>query len=450
MPTRREFLKTSVLMAAGSLIAPSFILKSKPKVVVIGAGFAGLAAASWLIRKGIDVTVLEARNRYGGRVFSHKLNPEKQHIVELGAEWIGASHERIIELCQYYKLELLDNRFDTHLIYEGKYYPKNTWNYSENWQQTWERLLEAYPHMSEDEKIRLDKTDWWRYLVNNGMDGRDLEIRELLDSTDFGESIRHVSAFAALSEYAESSEKNEMDFKIKGGNIRLADAMIKEIGSERVLLKEPVVKVDQTGNTVKVYTANGLILEADKVICALPTFAISKIEWLPALPQDKSDAINALQYARINKHVLYYNHRFWNDESFDMVTDGPAHYFYHATKNQEGPEGALISYTIGDKAAFIARQDDQFRSHMIDAALQPAFGHTQDYLLHQAMYFWGDDKYSRGAYAIYRPGQWFTLMPILRRPFENVYFAGEHIADWQGFMEGAINTGEEAAEAIAS
>jgi len=66
------------------------------------------------------------------------------------------------------------------------------------------------------------------------------------------------------------------------------------------------------------------------------------------------------------------------------------------------------------------------------------------------MYFWGDDKYSRGAYAIYRPGQWFTLMPILRRPFENVYFAGEHIADWQGFMEGAINTGEEAAEAIAS
>lgn len=63
--------------------------------------------------------------------------------------------------------------------------------------------------------------DWWRFLVNNGIDERDLQIRDLLDSTDFGESIRHVSAYAALAEYAESSEKNEMDYKVKAATAGL-------------------------------------------------------------------------------------------------------------------------------------------------------------------------------------------------------------------------------------
>lgn len=449
MPNRRDFLKTTAVAAAGTIIAPSFILKPRPKVVVLGAGFAGLAAAASLVKKGVDVTVLEARNRVGGRVFSQKVHPERSHVVELGAEWVGASHERIIAMCNEFGLELQDNRFDTHLIYQGKYYPKDQWKYSASWENQWKNILESYPHLSEADKLRLDQMDWWRYLVNNGMDGMDLDIRELLDSTDFGESIRHVSAFAALAEYAESSEKNEMDFKIKGGNSSLADALADRISSARIITGQKVVKVDQSGKIIKVYVQNGDVFEADKVICALPTFAVNQVQWNPGLPEDKKTALNALQYARINKNVLYYSSRFWQDESFDMVTDGPAHYFYHATKNQEGPEGALISYTIGDKAALIARQDENFRSDMVDEALRPAFGKTRNYLKNQLMYYWGDDNYSKGAYAIYRPGQWFSVLPVLRKPHKNVFFAGEHIADWQGFMEGAINTGEDAAAEIA-
>jgi len=60
-------------------------------------------------------------------------------------------------------------------------------------------------------------------------------------------------------------------------------------------------------------------------------------------------------------------------------------------------------------------------------------------------YFWGNDEYSHGAYALYGRGQWFRVMPILKRSHIHTHFAGEHLADWQGFMEGAINTGEEAA-----
>ena len=63
-------------------------------------------------------------------------------------------------------------------------------------------------------------------------------------------------------------------------------------------------------------------------------------------------------------------------------------------------------------------------------------------------YAWQRDPFTDGAYALYKPGQWFGIRPILQRPHGKVLFAGEHIADWQGFMEGAIETGEAAAEAL--
>jgi monoamine oxidase len=65
-----------------------------------------------------------------------------------------------------------------------------------------------------------------------------------------------------------------------------------------------------------------------------------------------------------------------------------------------------------------------------------------------ASYAWQRDPYTRGAYALYRPGQWFTVRPILQQPHDRVLFAGEHLADWQGFMEGAVNSGEEAAATL--
>ena len=450
MTSRRSFLKGSAVLVAGTLLnteETSAFFIAKPKhVIVIGAGFAGLAAANQLRKKGIKVTVLEARNRVGGRVFSYRI-PGEDLVVELGAEWVGDSHDRIKELCQEYKLELMNNQFETHLVYKGKYYGKGQWKYSDEWDKKWGSLLEKYKGMTLAQKKQLDSYDWWRYLVNHGCDGQDLDLRELLDSTDFGESIRHVSAYAALAEYAESSEKNEMDFKIKGGNGVLAEKLAESVGKENILLSHAVTKVDQRGATVKVECKNGATFTANKVICTLPTFSINKVEWLPALPSDKISALKSLQYARINKHPVLFSERFW-PEDFDMATDLPAHYFYHATKNQPGTKGVLISYTIGDKAAVIANQEDAFHTSIINQALQPGFGDVQQKILTHANYYWGNDEFSKGAYALYKPGQWYTLMPILKKPFMHTHFAGEHLADWQGFMEGAILTGEEAAKMI--
>jgi monoamine oxidase len=132
-----------------------------------------------------------------------------------------------------------------------------------------------------------------------------------------------------------------------------------------------------------------------------------------------------------------------------MVTDTYGHYFYHATKNQPGKKGVLISYTIGDKADVISRQNEEFKTGIIQESLRPAFGDIKDKMVNQVNYYWGIDEYSKGAYALYGKGQWFAIMPVLKKKFLSTYFAGEHLADWQGFMEGAIVTGEEAADEIA-
>ncbi len=361
----------------------------------------------------------------------------------------NGSHHRLHDLCAELGLTLENNQFESHLIYQGKYYKNGEWDYSEGWKKKFQALIDNYPKLTEAQQKAIDKKDWWRYLVNNGCEGRDLDLRELLDSTDFGETIRSVSAFAALTEYAESSEKNEMDLKIKGGNSLLAKRIAERIGMDKIKLEHAVNRVVQnTKGGVKVYCDNGQSFTADKIICTAPTFAVKKINWEPGLPADQVNAMNELQYARINKNPLLFTERFWKDESFDMVTDQSPHYFYHATKNQQSKKGVLISYTIGEKAAVVANQTDEWKAEMIRQTLQPHFGDVKALLEKQTNYYWGNDQFSHGAYALYGKGQWFTVRKILSRSHIHTHFAGEHLADWQGFMEGAINTGEDAAEKI--
>ncbi|MGZ5219433.1 MAG: flavin monoamine oxidase family protein, partial [Chitinophagaceae bacterium] len=139
MTSRRDFVKQSALATGAILVSSSsfgnFFIGKKPKVVIIGAGFAGLSAAYYLYRKKIDFIILEARNRIGGRVFSHNIDPRENLVIELGAEWVGNSHTRLQNLCNEFGLELQNNQFESHLVYQGKYYNNKEWGYSEEWKK---------------------------------------------------------------------------------------------------------------------------------------------------------------------------------------------------------------------------------------------------------------------------------------------------------------------------
>lgn len=456
MSSRRGFIKDAAVLTAGTVLGastPLFSIPKKQKVIIIGAGFAGLSAAYALHQRNIDFEIIEAANEAGGRVFSHRIDDKEKLNIELGAEWVGEDHHLLRGLCDKFGLPLDNNQFDTQVIYKNKHYTSLDQVTSKEWDSKYQQLLLNYQKMTEDQKEalgkKLDKIDWWRYLVNNGCSGRDLDIRELADSTDFGESIRQVSAYAALDEYSRSSKnsRNEMDYKIRGGNQQLA-FKFKSLFIHKIRFGHRVQKVVQA-NGVRVHCANGYIAEGDKLICCAPTFAVKKITWQPELPESMNYALDTLQYARINKNALLFNKRFWKDESFDMITDMSGHYFYHATKNQRSLKGALISYTIGDKAAVVANQTAQWRADMVQASLQPAFPGIKELLEKQTNYYWGNNGYSMGAYAMYGKGEWFDLFPKLNTSHIHTHFAGEHLSEyWQGFMEGALETGKEAAGKI--
>jgi monoamine oxidase len=125
-----------------------------------------------------------------------------------------------------------------------------------------------------------------------------------------------------------------------------------------------------------------------------------------------------------------------------------SHFYFHSTQNQPGREGILTSYAIGEKADILASQSDERRLRIITNDLRDFDEDAPRLAKGISSYAWQRDKYTGGAYALYRPGQWFGIRPVLQRPHVKVLFAGEHLADWQGFMEGAIETGEAAAESL--
>ncbi|MDQ6785194.1 MAG: FAD-dependent oxidoreductase [Acidobacteriota bacterium] len=443
---RREFLKILGASSAAVALAPKnlFAQRRQKSCIVIGAGFSGLAAAYKLKNAGWNVTVLDARDRIGGRVFSHSLPENPNLICEMGAEWVGESHERIKALCNDFSIPLQKHQFDDYLLQNGRVSRPGEWNFSPQAKSALEKFFAQLKNYSVARRTALDKYDWWTYLEKIGFTENDLLLRDLMDSTDFGESIRHVSAFAAASEYAESSPKNEMDYKMTGGNSRLAQEFAKRIGAENIRLKSFVMEISQRAGTVTVKTENENFT-ADACICTTPTASLRRIKFNPPLPSVQLEAAQKLIYARICKNSVLYEKRFWKDENFSMVSDTTSHYYFHSTQNQTGTEGILTSYAIGEKADVLASQSDERRMKIVARDLVDFNEDAPKLAKGIASYAWQRDRFTEGAYALYRPGQWFGIRPILARPHGKVLFAGEHLADWQGFMEGAIETGEAAA-----
>lgn len=450
-PTRRRFLRAAGAAALGVplLFERAFaIQRRRYSCVIIGAGLSGLAAAHALKGDGWDVTVVEARNRKGGRVLSYSFESNPELVCELGAEWIGASHRRMQALCQDFNIKLKDHRFEASLLRDGVYKRPNEWRFSAQADAAFEKLRGEFENYKKADKLRLDGYDWWTLLEEKGFPEDDLLLRDLSDSTDFGESIRQVSAYVAAAEYFESSPANEMDFKMEGGNTRLINALAAAIGEDKIFTGAPVTEIRQRDGRVSV-KAGSRTFEADACICTVPARVLDKIVFDPPLPSAHREAAEQLQYSRIVKNSVLFDERFWRAENFSVVSDVTSHYYFHSTQSQPGKRGILCSYAIGEKADVLAGQNSRRRTDIITRDLSPFDERAVSLARSIESYAWQRDPYTQGAYAFYRPGQWFKIRPALQRPHINVLFAGEHLSEWQGFMEGAVLTGEDAAKALA-
>jgi monoamine oxidase len=426
--------------------------------IVIGAGLSGLSAAYMLTESGWDVTVLEAEKWIGGRVYSFNFEEAPDLVCELGGEWIGTDHHSIIKLCTKFGLKRIPHRFDFFFYQNGKrgkQYRAGEVPFPKSAMDEFNKLRNETRHWGQDKKEILDKKDWWTVLRDLGFQENDLLIRDLMDSTDFGESIRHSGGYSAASEYFESDAFDEMDTKIAGGNIELIRALEKAIWKKngRILMDNQVTSVRQPSphGGVVVETAHGETIRAQFCICTVPARTLTRIKFDPKLPDDQWDAAKQLQYCRIMKTAILCETRFWmenKDTRFSCFSDATSDFVFDATQGQPGKMGILCSYAIGDKADDLYGYEEAALIKKLETDLKAMFPNAPVKILKTKRQAWQHNFLSEGAYAFYRPGQWFTVRKILARPFKNIHFAGEHIADEQGFMDGAIDTGHDAAAAV--
>jgi monoamine oxidase len=435
--------------------------------IIIGAGLSGLAAAHLLTKENWEVTVLEAQPFTNGRVYSFSFKQAPGLVCELGGEWIGKDHAAMIALCKELGLKTIPHRFDFFFFEKGrpsKLYKAGSSPFSTRAGAAYDEVKRESEHWIPAQQEILDKKDWWTILRDRGYSEQDLQRRDLMDSTDFGETIRQVGGYSAAAEYFDSDRFDEMDRKLVGGNETLPKALSKEIlrRGGKILLKHRVWTIEQpdgdNGIVIRVAGRRGPF-QAKYCICTVPARTLTKIQFHPHLPDEQWDSAKQLQYARIMKTAILCDTRFWQKKfkRFSCFTDTTSDFLFDATFGQPEPvgrdgrrdkRGILCSYAVGDKADDLCSYT---KSHLIERLhenIGAIFPGVKFQIIDIQRQAWQHNKFTQGAYGFYRPGQWFTVREILARPFGRVYFAGEHIADEQGFMEGAVNTGQAAARSI--
>jgi len=455
--------------------------------IVIGAGLAGLSAAYKLRTKGWDVTVLEARDRIGGRVFTYHFRENPKLYCELGGEWVGDDHHEVKRLCKKFGLDLIRHRFNSsfaELGCIGETFKSGAWPFEKKLKKNLKNAVLKVLNLPNVVKQKeFDEQDWWTFLRDQGLSTKDLLRRDLMDSTDFGESIRQAGAYSASSEYYGdgSNSTDEMDWRIVGGNTRLVNALAERIGLHSIHTAMEVQRVAQSDGWVTVHAEDIrtvpfappqprnkatrkklppkiLSFKATYCICTVPARVLNSIHWYPKLSPEKRLAARDLQYARIMKTVLLFKARFWEKrmgKKFACFTDGTSDFIFAASLGQlsDKDEGILCSYAIGDKADDLAARGTEDLRALITAELTRLFPGEDTTPISIERYAWQEDKYTQGAYAFFRPGQWFPVRDALQKPHgelrrELVYFAGEHLAEEQGFMDGAIDSGNDAAALV--
>ena len=425
-------------------------MKNEPAhVIVLGAGLAGLHAAYLMRRRGLDVTVLEASNHIGGRVVTKRFPQAPSLTYELGGEWIGKTHKHMKELCRALNLRLVPHDLKTYLLLNGEFKKPHHWRMHQQWYTVVERLKQRFPKLRGKSLEELRHIDWWHYLLQEGVSPQDVELLELFHSTDVGESTRFVPALSMLSEIEQNGGDvaYAMRYRIDGGNIRLAEALAEAIGPERIYLNCEIVAAHQKNGLVQLLAKDGRTAQAPFVLSTLPTTAMTNIHWSPGFTQKKKHVIAHLNYARITKTSVLFKHRFWKDDAFEMITDTLCHHIFHATQGQPGPFGILTSYATGDRAYVMAHKTGVGKLMEMCEALSVPFGSVRHHAVAVDSYSWADDPHVHGAYALF-DAEDLRDLSLLRRPSGRIFFAGEHTAQFQGYMEGALESGQRAARQI--
>ncbi len=396
------------------------------RVAVLGAGFAGLAAADALRAAGVEVTVLEARDRVGGRVWSVPFG--EGAVVERGAEFILPGYET---------MKALAARFGLPIALKGTPYgrrvPVGREAVSEaDLETAFQRLAgevradagsAAAAIAALDLEPRLSALIRARIAISNGHPSEDLEASVLDEgASTFGDFDNHTLA---------------------AGNMSLAAALAAELGPA-VHLSSPARLLRRSGQEVTIATDEDEVI-ADAAVIAVPTGPLAAIEFDPPLEGPTAEALRAVTYGQNSKLFV----RLLSPAPPSAIMSVAGHFWSYT---QLGPGGELAPFAVGYTGTAAAVEDlgnseaiERWVGDLVelryDLDLDPDPGAA-------LLSSWHDDPWAQGSYSAR------SLSSPLRdadltRPIGPLFFAGEHTAgEWHGLMEGALRSGRRAAEQV--
>jgi len=461
--TRREMLQRSLGAAAALLMSDSFMSLPRAaagRVIVVGGGFSGLAAAYELSKAGYDVTVAEARNRVGGRVISFSdLVPGKN--VEGGGELIGSNHPAWVGYAKQFGLKFLDvseEDLEAPVVLGGKRLS------SDESDALWEEMEKAFNTIVTD-AAKVDADEPWKAANAEALDRRTLAswINGLgasplctsglhtLMMADNGMVTEWQSYLAnlamvkggGLDKYWSESEV----YRCQGGNQQLARKFVEAIGPARVLTRTIVRSIAVTDKNVRVTLASGKVLEGDHLVLTAPPPVWNRIAIDPALP------VGLVPQMGTNvKFLMAVGGPFWRRAELgpELMTDGPVSATWHATDGQRGAGEALVAFSGGTAADTCREWTPAARNENYLAELQKVYKGVRPAYVKSRFMDWPSDPWVKASYSFPAPGQVTAQGPTFRQGIGRLHFAGEYTSyAFMGYMEGALNSGASVARRIA-
>lgn len=439
------------------------------EVAIVGAGLAGLTAARDLVAAGHSVRVLEARDRVGGRLLNADIGDGA--VVEVGGQWVGPTQRRANALIASLGLQ-------THPTYAQ----------GENVIEFGSRMVRyrgAIPRINAailldvaQARLRIDRmartvpleapwraararewdsqTVWsWlrrstatrgaRALLELGVeavwaaDAADLSLLHLLFYT------HSAGSFDALIGTSGGAQQD----RIVGGSQLLALRLAEQLG-EAVTLEAPVRRIEQHPDSVRV-VAEGHTVEAAAAIVAIPPALCGRISYDPPMPALRDQLTQRMPQGTVVKCMAVYDAPFWREQGLSgqgTSTEGPVKVMFDNSPPGAGP-GVLLGFLEGNQARELGQWDPPARRAAVIDCFTRLFGpqaaHPRDFIEK----LWAQDEWTRGCYGCYMPpGAWTAFGHALRTPVGRIHWAGAETATvWNGYMDGAIQSGETAAAA---
>jgi monoamine oxidase len=472
--TRREFILQSAVVAGATLAAGrrAWATTDGADVIVIGAGLAGLQAAWILEQKGFKALVLEGRDRVGGRVLTFS---GVQGVPEAGGNIIYGDYQRLMNVATRVGVPLEDQvaRLSKHskftLVLDGKPVSREQWPDSPRNPfppALREMMPWQYVPLVTSQENPLTTTDGWYDPKNAPLDvsmrdflraqGATEEMIKLAYDTipTYGLNAKDISAlmmaYVSAFTLAQKSAKPVM-LQAKGGNANIPAGMARQLQQE-VRFNQAVKAVESNEAGVTVRTADGGRYSARAVICAVPFTTLRRIDLKPDLDGIQARAVKSLPYQPIHQVALQVSRPFWQDDKLEpsMWTDSPigrVSAIYHEAQEEE--VSSLVVSAFGPGARHLDRLGKEGAARYVIAQIEQMRPASKGALSVTGQHSWEQDPFAGGAWAYFNPGTVTRFLPAMWQPRGRVHFCGEHTAVAARGMEGALESGERAAVAVA-